>query len=410
MNADEIAAKLNERFDKLQAEIKGKLSAESLDAITQDVETLKGVKHISEDDMEALEAKFNDLIEKQKDVIDEQGRKLKDLEVNPGTTEAPLVQIRKGLEGVKDTLTKLRKGKNVAFDFEIKAAAVMTTSNVSANTVNWTEAVPGLFGVARNTPLVFSIADVQATNSRVIEWADEANADGTIAITAEGNAKPLIDFDITISTATLEKVAGRITVSTEMLEDLDYIAGEINSKLAERLALAVDGELITATNASWSGLTDYASAYSVSGLDDSIDNAQQIDAIVAAATQVRLANHMPNALVVNPVDAAKIKLLKTTDNGYVSFRLMDGTSIDGVRVIESNQITAGNLLIGDFTKFHVKVKGGVNIRAGYDNDDWSKNMVTIIAEQRLVPYMATNDTTALVYSAFATIQAALETP
>jgi len=48
------------------------------------------------------------------------------------------------------------------------------------------------------------------------------------------------------------------------------------------------------------------------------------------------------------------------------------------------------------------------LTVGYENDDFTRNMVTIIAEARLVQYIRNNDIKAFVEADLATAIAALE--
>ena len=66
------------------------------------------------------------------------------------------------------------------------------------------------------------------------------------------------------------------------------------------------------------------------------------------------------------------------------------------------------IIVGDFSKLIVKVREAVNLTVGYENDDFTRNMVTIIAEARLVQYIRNNDVNAFVEADLATAIAALE--
>ncbi len=52
----------------------------------------------------------------------------------------------------------------------------------------------------------------------------------------------------------------------------------------------------------------------------------------------------------------------------------------------------------------------MNIQVGYVNDDFTKNLVTILAEMRAVHYVKSNHYGAFVKGDFATAIAALVTP
>jgi hypothetical protein len=79
-------------------------------------------------------------------------------------------------------------------------------------------------------------------------------------------------------------------------------------------------------------------------------------------------------------------------------------------VVVTSNIAAGTYLVGDFTKSNVRIREGVNMQVGYVNDDFQRNMVTILAEARLVHYIKGNDADAFVTGDIATDIAVIDQP
>ena len=52
--------------------------------------------------------------------------------------------------------------------------------------------------------------------------------------------------------------------------------------------------------------------------------------------------------------------------------------------------------MGDFSKWRVRLREGFNIDMGYDGNDFTKNLITILGEIRLVSYVKGNHTGAFV--------------
>jgi uncharacterized protein (UPF0548 family) len=91
--------------------------------------------------------------------------------------------------------------------------------------------------------------------------------------------------------------------------------------------------------------------------------------------------------------------------------LMDANGqhlVANLPVITSSYMAAGTYLVGDFSKSNVRVREGVNMQVGYVNDDFQRNMVTILAEARLVHYVKANDVNAFVYGDISTDIAAID--
>jgi len=122
---------------------------------------------------------------------------------------------------------------------------------------------------------------------------------------------------------------------------------------------------------------------------------------------------MPNYIFMNPSDVTTLKMVKvsSTDKRYVERLAMvaGSLSLDGVPIVETTLVEAGQYLIGDFTKAHIRTKSGVSIDVGYTGDNFIKNFKTIRAEWRGVVYVKNNDRTAFVKGSFAADKAALET-
>ena len=62
----------------------------------------------------------------------------------------------------------------------------------------------------------------------------------------------------------------------------------------------------------------------------------------------------------------------------------------------------------DFTKMNIKQREGFGIAVGLDQDDFTKNMVTILGEWRGVSYFKSNHTGAFIKGTFTTAIAAIE--
>ncbi len=71
--------------------------------------------------------------------------------------------------------------------------------------------------------------------------------------------------------------------------------------------------------------------------------------------------------------------------------------VAGMRVISSTYMEADKYLIGDLSKVQVRFRNNIAMNVGLDADDFTRNMVTILAEARLVQYVKNNDKSAFVF-------------
>jgi len=256
------------------------------------------------------------------------------------------------------------------------------------------------------------IANVSPTTKMYVQWAEQANPDGAANETAQGVAKNQIDFDWVEKSAKVEKITAYIKVSKEALDDLDGLANEIDTELRETILIKVDTDLLSGdgTTPSLNGLLNQDTAYSAGSFAGTISDPNEFDVIRTAIAQVVTNLFIPNYIIMHPTDVAKLDLTKGTDGHYAlpPFKSADGMTISGVKIIENTGQTVDKFTVGDFTKFNVRIREGLTIDMGLDADDFTKNLITILGEIRLVAYVKTNHVGAFVSGDFGDAIAALD--
>jgi HK97 family phage major capsid protein len=365
-------------------------------------------------DLEALR-KYKKDSEENAETIRNMAEKLEKMEKRAqGTTDrTPSLaqQIRSQIESRKQEWDDFRARKVTSFPLELRAAGTMliSTNTGSSAYLPEPEIVPGLVDLPRNKPFMMTISNVTNTNKARIVWAEKRNPDGNAAFIGEGVVKPLIDFDIVTVDSVAKKAADAIKVSTEMLDDIDFMAGEIEKELQYKVEIVASEGLLSGdgTGDNLKGLDAFAGGFVATGIETTDPN--NADAIRAAIAQIRSLNFNANMAVINPIDAANMELEKGTDGHYLipPFKSADGTTISGVKVIEDNGIPVGYVLVGDMTRFRVRVYKPFTASYGWENDDFRKNLVTIIGEMRLHSYVPGNEVGAFVYDTFANIKSAI---
>jgi hypothetical protein len=78
-----------------------------------------------------------------------------------------------------------------------------------------------------------------------------------------------------------------------------------------------------------------------------------------------------------------------------------------MRVVANSGVAVGDFLVGDFKKDILAIREGINIQIGYENDDFTKNLVTILGELRAVNYIKANHVNAFTKGTFATVITAI---
>jgi len=351
------------------------------------------------------------------DAIRSIGEKITALEAKSNGNGQPLTvrsQIAEWQERNKAALESIKRGETATLTtLEIRAAENMTI----ANSLNGSAYLPNPVGVAgvvdlvRKQPTFWEILRKGRTRANPLYWVNKTDKQGAAAFIGEGVLKPLASFDLNTETSTPKKVAERMKVSTELLYDLDYMATMMEEELRYEVEMAANTAVLTGTASSTSpaGITTIASAFNLATVTTS--NPTTADAVRAAIAQIRSLNFYGTLTAfMNPIDVANMDLEKASDSGAYMlppFASAEGTIVKGVRIIEDNNIAVGYLLIGDMNLYKIVMHQDFAINWGWENDDFSKNLVTVIGEMRFHQYFSNNHVGAWVYDTIANIKTAI---
>lgn len=326
-------------------------------------------------------------------------------------------ELKDAVEANKTALKDLQENQKGAVNFTMKAAGTMTIAgNYSGGTVGLTSWDPEFARIVRRQPFMRELVRIIATDNMYIAWAEQKNADPGVADTvAEGATKPQTDFDIVEATAKVEKIAVWIKVSKEALADIKFLQGEINTELRELIELKLDEQIISGngTSPNLKGILSVAPTFAaVSTLALLVPTPNRFDVLVAAVAQLAAANFYGDAVVINPSDYYAMQLTKDAEGRYLlpPFQSVDGMTVAGLRLVANNGVAVGTFLAGDFKKATLAIREEMNIQVGYVNDDFIKNLITILAELRAVLFVKSNWYNAFVKGTFSTAITALTKP
>jgi len=321
--------------------------------------------------------------------------------------------ILEQLKEKKEELSRYKNGESVKIT--LKAVGDMSIAGNVTGQIPQAERLPGMNMVASREIKFLDVLQSGTISSNLVEWVYQSGKEGTAGQTVEAALKNQIDFDLLVGSQKVEKTTAYITITDEMLDDVEFMATEINNELNRELLKAVETGAYggSGTSPQLNGVFTTATAFAAGTFALAVDNANEVDVLTVAANQIKIAEQgMPNYIFMNPSDVTTLKMVKvsSTDKRYVERLAMvaGSLSLDGVPIVETTLVDAGQYLIGDFTKAHIRTKAGVSIDVGYTGDNFIKNFKTIRAEWRGVVYVKNNDRTAFVKGVFAADKAALE--
>jgi HK97 family phage major capsid protein len=258
---------------------------------------------------------------------------------------------------------------------------------------------PGFLEILQAELNLIDLIPRSGTSSDTIEYVREdtftnaaafvAEASGFTASTLGGTGlKPESALAYSTQTSTVRTMAHWIPVTNRMLADAPAIRGIIDSRLLFGLAQKLTSQVISGDGAG-ENLTGILNG-NINVVSKGADLG--IDALFKGRTLIRTTGHgRPGAYVINPADWQTIRLSRenvaTGTLGGYQFgppSTAGATTLWGLPVVEDEAMPAGTALVADW------VQGGTlfdreqgAVRVGTVNDQFIRNMQTILAELRV---------------------------
>ncbi|ROI02935.1 phage major capsid protein [Chryseobacterium sp. G0240] len=419
---EELEKKLNEALEGIKGQIKDfeKSAGEKSAGQYKELETkMSDLQKQIEDGLKAADnsQEVKDSLEKMQDHLDKLDIKLQKSGSVKGIVKTMDEEVKAKFEekAVQDAIAELKNNRASSVPFEIKAPATMVLGSYVGNALT-TEIDRVISAAPNRMPLFRNIVNVSTIRGNKVTWVNKEAQEGTAGMTAEGAKKSQISWTYTEESADVKKITAFVKVSKEALDDLDFLRSEINTDLREAIEIKLDEQISDGDGVGQNlkGILQYAPTFAVTGtsFDKTVFNANRLDVLRAAVALVKKNRFNPNYIVISPMDAALMDLEKGTDGHYIlpPFVTADGQRIAGVVVIENEAIDEGSFLVGDFTKSNLRIREEININLGYENDDFTKNLVTILAEMRAVHYIKKHHIPAFLQGTFAAAITAINKP
>ena len=224
------------------------------------------------------------------------------------------------------------------------------------------------------------------TGSNLIQYVQETGFQNMAAPVAEGAAKPQSDLSMELVDTPVRTIAHWFKASVQVLADIPLLQSYIDGRARYGLEYTEETQLLAGDGSGQNleGLIPQATAFDELLLkaDD-----QQVDILRRAILQVRIAEYAASGIVLNPNDWADIETLKDANGRYLFGN--PGQSLQprmwGLPVVDTNAMPAGHFLVGAFNlAAQVFDREDANVQVSTeDGDNFTKNMVTIRAEERL---------------------------
>lgn len=292
-------------------------------------------------------------------------------------------------------------------DMPVKAAITSLTTDAdgSAGDLVQTTRLPGILTLPQRRMTVRDLITPGNMDGNALEYVKETGFTNNAGMVAEGTKKPesSIKFDLVATTAKV--IAHYMKASRQILSDASQLASFIDGRLRYGLAFKEEQQLLNGdgTGQNLLGIipqaTAFAAPFDPAGTETNIDN------IRLAFLQSELAEYPATGVVMNPIDWARIELTKDTTGRYIIGNPQGvlGATLWNRPVVTTQAITVDKFLAGAFrlgAQIFDRWQARVEV-ATENEDDFVKNLVTILAEERLA--LAVYRPEAFIYGDFGNV-------
>lgn len=279
-------------------------------------------------------------------------------------------------------------GQRGRAELNIKAAITSLTTNAdgSAGATVQTTRLPGILELPQRRMTIRSLLAQGTMEGNTLEYVRETGFTNAAAPVAEGAQKPESSLKFDLVQTSAKVIAHWMKASRQILSDSAQLQSFINARLLRGLEVVEENQLLNGngTGQNLLGLLPQATAFAA---PITVANATAVDRLRLALLQAQLAEFPATGIVLNPADWAGIELLKDTQGRYILGN-PQGTlapTLWGLPVVATQAMAAGQFLTGAFDAgAQVFDRWAARVEVATENqDDFIKNMVTILAEERL---------------------------
>lgn len=383
----------------LQTALKGEVTSKVIKAIAQEVVDALDLSKFEIEDARGKKVALNKAIDEIQELVNKTNARVgsmsgmidKQVETIMGQLKAQFNTPEKQAE-----LKQVYSQKTGQVEFTLKAVDPITTASFGDRVIIGLRE-PGVDYNRLPERFIFDIISTMTggPGSNPLSWVELNLDEGAPGWqTAEGAEKPSMNWVYVEGKVMAQMIAVWTPVSRQALLNWPMLEQEIRFELTRELFNELDNAVINGdgTGSSIYGIKYYATSFAAGSLAGTIPFANRGDVLRAAIGQVRkgastasykLGGFRPDYILVSEDTYTIMDTEKSIQNGqYLYPRFSDeaGTRIKGIPIIASNFLEDDEFIVGDFTRYLFNFVENLVIRVGYINDQFVKNLLTVLAE------------------------------
>lgn len=241
-----------------------------------------------------------------------------------------------------------------------------------------------------------------STTSNSVEFMRQTGFVNAAAMVEEGDKKPQSNITFDMLDAKVRVIAHWVKASRQILDDVGQLRTLIDGELRYGVALTEENQLLRGdgTGQNLNGLIPQATAYEVAR---NVAGDTRFDTLLHAIEQAEVAELPASGIILNTSDWYAMLGIKDGDGNYISGGPLANVPerIWRLPIVWTNAMTKGDFLVGAFeTAATIYDREQTTIEFGYENDDFTRNLVTVLGEERLA--LAVKRPEAIIYGSFPT--------
>jgi HK97 family phage major capsid protein len=213
------------------------------------------------------------------------------------TQTAEPVSMRDQIQAWKEAnqevidLVRTKKEQRNIPSLEIRAVADMTSAKLNAGGSAFFPnpgVLPGVVDLVRTQPTFWNRLTKGRTSLNPLVWTNKVNKEGAANFIGEGVLKPQVSFELATQQSVPKKVAERMRISTEMLNDVPGMESLIRNEMTYEIEKHANDMVLTGTLSATdpAGVTTLASGFTLTTIEAGADPSYA-DAIRAAIALYR---------------------------------------------------------------------------------------------------------------------------
>lgn len=356
--------------------------------------------------IEDSQAKVKALFDEQKKQIEETGVVSKQLQTDLTTVQEELKKAGERLFDLEQKGAAAPEHPDAKKDFSEKAAEELTKSwngssaayevstfnkslgsdTISAGSLIQPMQVPSIVTPGLRRLVIRDLLAQGRISSNSLEYVREKLFTNSAAPVKEKALKPESDLTFEKQTANVITVAHWIQASRQVMDDAPQLQSYINNRLLYGLALAEEKQLLNGDGSAdnLTGINQVATDYDASLSATGDTNA---DLIAHAIYQVTESEFSASGIILHPRDWHSIALMKDKEGRYIfgGPQAFASNVMWGLPVIPTKAQVQGKFTVGAFdlaSQVWDRMDATIEV-SREDRDNFVKNMLTILCEERL---------------------------